>query len=140
LQAHSYFTQAPPKSCGREEFNLAWLDRTLTGCESPTDVQATLAALTAGMAARAVKTWCGKVDELYVCGGGVHNRTLMRLLAAELSPAQVMSTDSLSLAADWVEAVAFAWMAHRALNGLPGNLPEVTGADGRRILGAIYPA
>jgi anhydro-N-acetylmuramic acid kinase len=64
----------------------------------------------------------------------------MNLLAAELAPALVMSTDSLGLAADWVEAVAFACLAHRTLNGLPGNLPEVTGADGRRILGAIYPA
>jgi anhydro-N-acetylmuramic acid kinase len=140
LQAHPFFSQAPPKSCGREEFNLAWLDRTLMGCETPSDVQATLAALTAGMAARAVRTWCGKVDEVFICGGGVHNRTLMRLLASELTPAQVMSTDSLGLASDWVEAVAFAWLAHRALNGMPGNLPEVTGAEGRRILGAIYHA
>jgi anhydro-N-acetylmuramic acid kinase len=140
LQLHSFFTQAPPKSCGREEFNLAWLDGILTGNEAPADVQATLAALTAGMAARAIATWCGRVDEVYVCGGGAHNKTLMRMLAADSAPAQVASTDSLGLSADWVEAVAFAWLAHRTLTGLPGNLPEVTGAAGPRILGAIYSA
>ena len=110
------------------------------GSEAPIDVQATLAALTTGMAARAITTWCSNVDEVYVCGGGVHNRTLMGQLANELAPAQVMPTDSLGLAADWVEAVAFAWLAHQTINGLPGNLPEVTGAAGPRILGAIYPA
>ncbi len=140
LQAQPFFTQVPPKSCGREEFNLAWLDQAMTGSEKPADVQATLVALTAVMAARAISAWCGKVDEVYVCGGGSHNRTLMRLLAAELAPAQLMTTDALGLAGDWVEAVAFAWLADLTLNGLPGNLPEVTGATGPRILGAIYRA
>jgi anhydro-N-acetylmuramic acid kinase len=140
LRAHPFFAVAPPKSCGYEEFSPAWLDRHLTGSESPPDVQATLAALTAGTVADAVNTWCGEVKELYVCGGGVHNTAIMALLAAKMPNTRVESAAALGVAPDWVEAMAFAWLAQRVLLGQPGNLPAVTGASGPRLLGAIYPA
>ncbi len=140
LQSHPFFVLPPPKSCGREQFNLAWLDSKLGGAEAPADVQATLGALTVDAAADALRAWCGVPDDIYVCGGGAHNDALMDLLAAALPQTRVATTDALGLPADWVESVAFAWLAHRTVAGLPGNLPEVTGAKGLRVLGAIYPA
>ncbi|MDD5248792.1 MAG: anhydro-N-acetylmuramic acid kinase [Rhodocyclaceae bacterium] len=140
LGGHPFFAATPPKSCGREEFGSAWLDSQLDGSEAAADVQATLVALTVAGIAQAVERWCGKPAEVFVCGGGAHNAVIMEQLAAQLPFAAVGTTAALGLPADWVEAVAFAWLAYRTLRGLPGNLPEVTGASGPRILGAIYPA
>ncbi|HEX8988469.1 MAG TPA: anhydro-N-acetylmuramic acid kinase [Rhodocyclaceae bacterium] len=140
LKRHRFLGEPPPKSCGREEFGIAWLDGQLDGGEVPADVQATLAALTVAAITEAISRWCGAPQEVFVCGGGVHNVAVMDGLAATLAPAAVGITDALGLPADWVEAVAFAWLAERALSGLPGNVPEVTGAAGPRVLGAIHPA
>jgi len=140
LLAHPFLNLLPPKSCGREQFNLAWLNMQLAGDESPADVQATLTALTASAAVNAVRGQCGAPDELYVCGGGARNGALMARLAEQLPGCRVATTDFLGLPADWVEAAAFAWLARRTLRGEPGNLPAVTGARGARVLGAIYPA
>ncbi len=139
LLTDRFFAVNPPKSCGREEFNLAWLERHLTGDERPEDIQATLLELSAVTAIQAIERWCGKPEEIFVCGGGAHNQALMACLQHHAANCRVAGTDSLGLAADWVEAVAFAWLAWRTLCNEPGNLPEVTGARGPRILGAIYP-
>lgn len=140
LLTHEYFPLDPPKSCGREQFNLAWLEGCLSGKEAAADVQATLAKLTATAVQQAIIRWCGTVQEIYICGGGVHNAALLEHIKTLLPQSLVQTTEALGLPADWVEAVAFAWLAHRTLTGLSGNLPEVTGASGPRILGAIYPA
>lgn len=139
LLAEGFFAANPPKSCGRDEFNPAWVERHLAGDERPEDVQATLLELSALSAVQAIGRWCGHPGGLFVCGGGAHNRTLMERLQHHLPDCHVASTDSLGQAADWVEALAFAWLAWRTLNNEPGNLAEVTGARGPRILGAIYP-
>jgi len=140
LLADAFFAASPPKSCGRDEFNLPWLDGHLAGDERPEDVQATLLELTALSATQAIARWCGKPDGVFVCGGGARNQALMTGLQRHLPDCRVASTDSLGQPGDWVEAVAFAWLAWRTLHGEPGNLAEVTGARGPRILGAIYPA
>jgi anhydro-N-acetylmuramic acid kinase len=140
LLQHPFLALLPPKSCGREEFKLAWLDAQLTGSERPEDVQATLAEFTAASSVGAVRRHCGNADEAYVCGGGARNATLMRLLGERGLARRVATTDFLGLPAEHVEATAFAWLARRTLHNEPGNLPAVTGARGPRILGAIYPA
>jgi len=140
LLADAFFAASPPKSCGRDEFNLPWLEDHLAGSERPEDVQASLLELTSLSATQAIARWCGKPEELFVCGGGARNLALMASLQRQLPDCRVASTDSLGQPADWVEAVAFAWLAWRTLHGEPGNLPEVTGARGPRILGTIYPA
>jgi anhydro-N-acetylmuramic acid kinase len=139
LRADTYFSAEPPKSCGRDEFNMQWLEDHLEGNEGPADVQATLLELSALSAARAVDQWCGSPGALFVCGGGARNESLMARLEQLLPGCRVARTDSLGQPADWVEAVAFAWLASRTLHGEAGNLPEVTGACGSRVLGAIYP-
>ena len=140
LRDYDFFGRLPPKSTGRDEFHLPWLESRLNGSEDPKDVQATLVQLTAQTLARAVQEHCSGADEIYVCGGGAHNSTLMQAVRDAAGPVAVSTTDALGIDADWVEACAFAWLAMKALNGEPGNLPSVTGAAGPRILGAIYRA
>ncbi|MHB8348367.1 MAG: anhydro-N-acetylmuramic acid kinase [Acidiferrobacterales bacterium] len=138
-----YFARQPPKSTGAEHFNLVWLDshlEDLRGDRQPVDVQATLTELTAISIARAIAGPSGGSDEVFVCGGGAHNSELMRRLQVNLGNIPLRNTAGLGLHPDWVEATAFAWLAHRAIEGLPGNLPSVTGARHAAVLGAVYPA
>jgi anhydro-N-acetylmuramic acid kinase len=140
LLAQPFFALPPPKSTGRETFDLAWIRRTADGTENPVDVQATLLELTATGIARALHAHCAGATEVYVCGGGARNGALLARLAALLPGCRVDTTDALGVNADWVEALAFAWLARRALRREPGNLPSATGARGPRVLGAVYPA
>jgi anhydro-N-acetylmuramic acid kinase len=139
LLAHEFFAAAPPKSAGREQFNLDWLRGHLHGNETPQDVQATLLELTARGITAAAQAYCTGFDALYVCGGGAHNGALMKRLGT-LASKPVRSTAALGMDPDWMEALAFAWLAKQCQEGKSGNLPAVTGASGARILGAIYPA
>lgn len=138
--AHPYFRRPPPKSTGREMFSLEWLAGLLAGNERAVDVQATLTELTALAIARAVRRYCARAREVYVCGGGARNRALLSRLAHHLPGMHVATTSALGIAPEHVEALAFAWLARQALHRVPGNLPSVTGARGSRILGAIYAA
>jgi anhydro-N-acetylmuramic acid kinase len=140
---HPYLALQPPKSAGREQFHMAWLDEILSGLGhsiSPGDVQATLLELTATSLCDSVQLYCPGTSELYVCGGGAHNGALMRRLAALLPGVTVETTAALGIDPDWMEALAFAWLARQTLHHAPGNLPSVTGARGPRVLGALYPA
>jgi anhydro-N-acetylmuramic acid kinase len=134
-----YFAAAPPKSTGRECFNLDWLDARLPANVDPADVQATLLQLSASSIAEALRIHAPAVREVYACGGGVHNAALMGGLRAELPGATLETTAALGLDPDFVEAAGFAWLARARLENLPGNLPSVTGARGPRVLGAVYP-
>ncbi len=139
LLADPYFTAPPPKSTGTDYFSLEWLQRHLAGTPRDAgDIQATLALLTATSIAGALNEALPQVQEVLICGGGVHNAVLMALLQDQLV-CPVHSTGRVEMDPDWIEAVAFAWLAFRTLERLPGNLPTVTGARGPRILGAIYP-
>ena len=140
LFSNDFFQRPPPKSTGRDLFNLAWVKHGLRGGEAPQDVQATLLELTAQGIAGAIHRHCKGAHAIFVCGGGAHNRALMARLAALLPAQRVADTHALGVDADWVEAIAFAWLARQTLQNAPGNLPQVTGASGPRILGAIHPA
>jgi anhydro-N-acetylmuramic acid kinase len=140
MQHDPFFALPPPKSCGRDGFNTRWLDARLIGGEAPEDVQATLAELTAVTVAQAVERFCDGATAVFACGGGASNDFLMERLRHTLPQHRVENTSALGQPSDWVEAVAFAWLAWRTLNGETGNLPDVTGARGARVLGAIYPA
>jgi anhydro-N-acetylmuramic acid kinase len=139
--ADPYFHQRPPKSTGREYFDWAWLARNFDPArDAPTDMLATLVEITAASIAEAIVREQPATTIVYACGGGVHNRTLMDRLAERLKPARLETTAALGIDPDFVEAAAFAWLASRTLQGLPGNLPEVTGARGPRVLGTIFRA
>ena len=138
--ADEYFERPPPKSTGRERFNTDWLAAAGVDRYPVADVQATLTELTARTIADDIERWCAGAKAVFACGGGVHNAELMRRLQARLGSRTLATTDTLGVPADWVEAVAFAWLARQTLLNMPGNLPAVTGAAGSRVLGAIYPA
>ncbi|MEE2804768.1 MAG: anhydro-N-acetylmuramic acid kinase [Pseudomonadota bacterium] len=138
LQQHPYFMTAPPKSCGLETFNLKWLETYLDGTESAPDVQATLLDLTVHTITAAVQDHGGSTAELYLCGGGARNPAMVTAIAHHLVGMKVDTTAALGVAPEWVEAAAFAWMAWARLMGQPTNLTEVTGAERRLSLGAVY--
>ncbi len=142
--SEAYFKRAPPKSTGRDLFNADWLDHHLAQMGQPDwtaqDIQATLTELTVMTAVQALQRHAPTSQRLLVCGGGALNGHLMGRLAALLPELTVQATDTLGLPALQVEAAAFAWLAHAHLERRPGNRPEVTGAAGLRVLGALYPA
>ena len=137
-----YFSLPAPKSTGRGYFDEGWIDgqlRSAGQAVAPVDVQRSLCELTAATVAVALEAYGARTDEVYLCGGGVHNRTLVEHLSARLAPRKVMRTDVLGISADYVEAAAFAWLAKCALEGIPGNRPSVTGATEPVVLGGVYP-
>jgi anhydro-N-acetylmuramic acid kinase len=138
LLGYEYFELGPPKSTGVEEFNLAWLARFGVEALAPADVQATLAELTARSIALHVERHAGTASEVLVCGGGAHNGDLLQRLARNLPATSIDSTLAAGLHPDWVEAAAFAWLAMRTLSGQTGNLPSVTGARRKVVLGTLH--
>ena len=135
-----YLDQAPPKSTGRELFSDLWLNRKLENFagSKPEDIAATLVAFTVDTIVDALERFAGDTDEIYVCGGGAHNQYLLELLRTGLSDRYLATTEDLGIDPDWVEAAAFAWLARQTLLGLPGNLPEVTGASRPVVLGTLH--
>ena len=135
-----YFDLPPPKSTGREYFNLDWLKQQLQNSDaSSADTQATLCRFTARCTTDALARWAPATDKIVVCGGGRLNAELMRQLQS-CTTAHVCTSEALGVDGDSIEAALFGWLAYRRLTSLPGNAPGVTGAAGNRILGAIYQA
>lgn len=140
-----YLALPSPKSTGRELFHRTWLGDALEGStHAPADVQATLCEYTARSICDAIVGTAGvQPATLLVCGGGAWNTQLMARLAAlmatRVAGISVATTAQAGIAPEHVEGALFAWLAHRRLERLPGNLPEVTGARGPRVLGAVYP-
>ena len=141
LLAHPYFSAEAPKSTGREEFNLDWLNsqlKLLSTQPSAVDVQATLLELSARTISTAIRNSNVPTFEVFLCGGGALNHQLTARLEAMLHPAMVCSTDILGMHPQWVEAAGFAWLAYRTFNRMNGNLTAVTGASEEVILGGVY--
>lgn len=135
-----YFALDAPKSTGRELFNLHWLNKQLkqfSGLNNQ-DIQATLLELTAQSVAKAILDFAPNTEAVYACGGGAFNDYLMERLAANLQGRKISSTAELGVHPQWVEAIAFAWLAMRRESNQHGNLPSVTGASKKVLLGTIY--
>lgn len=140
LLSDPYFAAAPPKSTGRGDFHLEWLRQRYPALDTlpPADVQRTLCELTARTVADAIRRHGAATREVLACGGGTRNHLLMERLHALLVPMKLHTSADAGLDPQHVEAAAFAWLAMRAMRGLPGNLPAVTGAKRAVILGGIY--
>ena len=133
-----FFLTAPPKSTGLEYFNSDWLTSKLSGNERPVDVQATLRSLTARAIALAIEKYCPGTDEIFLCGGGAKNTALFDEISTNIATHKLETTIKLGIDPQWVEACAFAWLAFQRLNLKTGNIPQVTGANKRAILGGLY--
>jgi len=146
LRDEPFLSAAPPKSTGRDLFHPVWLAQKLADFPdiASADVQATLTVFTATTIADAIRLYAPATKAVYVCGGGAYNAYLMTLIhfALKLHQPQttVESTAALGIAPNHIEALAFGWLAQRFTVREPGNLPVVTGAEGLRVLGALYPA
>lgn len=139
LLTDAYFGRNPPKSTGREYFNLPWLEQHVGHNRYlARDIQATLLELTCQSIVHATKEHARHTIEVYVCGGGAHNQQMMQRLSQLMSPATVQTTSVLGIEPDWVEAAAFAWLARQTMHKQAGNLMSVTGAKRPVILGGIY--
>lgn len=145
LLSDDFFQQLPPKSSGREKFNLQWLAQGIKRSQSPgqsmrpQDVQRTLMQLTAESLAQAIRPLADGGD-IYLCGGGSHNQLLVTTIGACLPQFKVLNTHALGVDPDWVEAMAFAWLARAHTLNQPGNVPSVTGAKRPAVLGGYFPA
>lgn len=135
-----YFQKSPPKSTGRELFNLQQVEKLTPELSQykAEDVLATIIELTAVSIRQGIEQWGYTDGELFICGGGAHNTYLIERIQHHLIDIRIGFTDDLGIPSDMVEACAFAWLAYRTMNGLAGNLPNTTGAHGERILGAIH--
>lgn len=140
LLADDFFQQLPPKSIGKEYFSLSWLsERFAINRYPPQDVQATLLALTATLISRACQAHAPQATHLLVCGGGVHNQTLLKSIQAHLPAYQVVNTAQFGVDPDFLEAMMFAWLASQTLAHHALDLQWITGASKPAVLGAIYP-
>lgn len=139
LLSDNYFAQSPPKSTGREYFNLNWLGK-YVACEQIelADLLATLSALTATTIADAISKHAAFAKKIIICGGGGKNKHLIQQIDARLAQPIHFSSE-FGVDEQLVEAAAFAYLAYCHINKIAGNLPAVTGAKHPRILGALYP-
>lgn len=140
LKSQEYFALPAPKSTGRELFNLDWLQQSLEVQPEPIsaeDVQATLLELTALSIANEINR-LQNIDGVYVCGGGAHNQHLVNRISTLLDTCKVTTTQALGIDPDAVEALAFAWLGWAYEHNVPGNVPGVTGASRKAVLGSLY--
>ena len=141
LCKHPYFALPFPKSTGREQFNLPWLQQNLASLSrhiDPQVVQATLVMLTTHTIAKQVIQF-KDVEQVYLCGGGARNEFLVEELESELHECELFTTDELGVEADAVEAMAFAWLAYAHINKIQGSVASVTGATRGAVLGTYCP-
>lgn len=140
--AEEFFHQPPPKSTGRELFGVDYFGRCLVKASaynlSHADVLATLTELTVASIVSSYQSFLPAMpDRVLLCGGGSHNLYLKRRLQAQLHPVEVLTTSEAGLSVDFKEAIAFAVLAQWRVRGIPGNLPQVTGAIAPVLLGEI---
>lgn len=147
LLSDNYFKLAPPKSTGREYFHLSWLEKQLS-CVKPVknqDVQATLTAFTATTIVNAIKqhnSESKKITKVYLCGGGVHNKTLKNQINQQLKSQSkdyvLLLTNQKNIDSDQLEAIAFAWLAFAYDKKFLSSMSTVTGASKSCTLGSHY--
>ena len=143
MMKDEYFSLTPPKSTGREYFNLEWLEnyvRVIDDEMTSADIQATLLELSTQTIANAIKQSSQQVNEVLVCGGGAHNDLLIEKLGNELDDIELATTAKYGLSPDCIEAVSFAWLAKQRIENKTANLPSVTGANKEVLLGGVYQA
>ena len=134
--AHPFFSQPPPKSLDRNAFRHWVADEGRLASMSTPDGAATLTAITAAAVARAAAMMPCPPAGWIVSGGGTRNPTLMHMLAQRLAPAPIETAGAVGWSADALEAQAFAYLAVRALKGLPLTFPSTTGVP-RPLTGGI---
>jgi anhydro-N-acetylmuramic acid kinase len=142
LLGDPYFARSPPKSTGRTYFNLEWVRARYPDLSrvTPAVVQRSFCELTGRSIADAIRAHAPRAARILVCGGGAFNPLLMNCIRGAAQGIPVTSSADFGLDPALVEAAAFAWLAMRTIQGLPGNVPAVTGATRPVVLGGIFRA
>ncbi len=141
MLSEQFFTYPPPKSTGREHFNLEWLQHYLDSLPerlTAEDIQATLLALTTYTIADSIDAWCPETKKVLLCGGGSSNKKLVGQLKKLLEKISIEQTENYGVPSKFMESMAFAWLAKQYIEGKPGNIPSVTGADKSVQLGELF--
>ena len=141
LLQHPYFTQAAPKSTGRDIFNLPWLEQLITHNHfkiSAEDLIATATELTAITIANQIKTIAQNREAIWIVGGGAHNPFLLERLQSHLAEHTVASSSMQKIDPNAVEAMMMAWLAHQRLENKNVKLASVTGAKRNAVLGGVW--
>jgi anhydro-N-acetylmuramic acid kinase len=147
LLEHPFLQRSTPKTCGREEFGIAFSQELYsTGVArglSPHDIIATATAFTAHSIAQAYEVFWQETQQdncdVLVSGGGAYNPTLCAMLQELVQPAKVLRLEELGLRSDAKEAIAFALLALTTMLGVPNNVPGATGATHPVVMGKIVP-
>ena len=126
LLTHPYLQKTHPKSTGREEFNINWLQQQLSPEDSAADVQATLLEFSARSICHEIDRLPERVNEVYICGGGAYNTLLMQRLETLIHPRLLANTATLGIPAQWIEGAAFAWLAQQTLAQQAVSLTDIT--------------
>ena len=140
MMKDNYFSLEPPKSTGPDYFNLSWLQDCLVKLNreiDPLDTQTTLAELTASSLSNSLKRLKIFYENIYICGGGVHNKFLMSRISCLLGE-KCYTTDKLGLDPDYIEAICFAWLAYKRVNNIKFNMSAITGSNENVFLGKVY--
>ena len=138
-----WLSMSPPKSTGKERFNIHYVQDNLRSAEVTTnskDVLTTLTEFSAITLSNAIKQWCGTTGDVIVCGGGRLNMFLLERLGHHLTKHTVRLSDELGFDGDAVEAATFGYLAHLFVNQKTGNIVAVSGASRECVLGCLYPA
>ncbi|MYD43669.1 MAG: anhydro-N-acetylmuramic acid kinase [Gammaproteobacteria bacterium] len=140
--ANAYFAMTPPKSTGKEHFNLQFITDRLQNHLTTTekDVQATMLELTAQSVTQAINTHAASCQTIVVCGGGRRNGVLMKRMRSLQPYRDICAADDLGVDGDAIEAAAFAYLAWQHIERIPGSTPTITGTKEPRVLGCLYPS
>jgi anhydro-N-acetylmuramic acid kinase len=140
LLSDPYFNKQPPKSTGRDNFNLNWLNQYLEKYQAlpAEDIQATLTELSAKSIIEAIKQYAANTDAIYICGGGAANTYLMERLQHNADTIAVHTTQKLNIDPHWLEAMLMAWLAKQRLEHHKLNLSEITGSTAPHLVGTVY--
>ena len=136
----NYFLLDYPKSTGPDYFSLTWLEMHLKNINKelePKDIQATLAEMTAQSLLNSLSKLDVFEDEIYFCGGGIHNKYLLERISRGLNK-KCKTTQEIGVDPDYLEAICFAWLAKKRLDEVKFDLEDITGSKGAVYLGRIF--
>ncbi len=142
LMTDTFVRMAPPKSTGRERYGDPFVTSLLEkyGGRRIEDIIATVSEFTAVSVYTNYLLFLktkGGIDELFVSGGGAHNRYILDSLRNHFGGISVAAAEDIGISSDAKEALCFAVLANELISGNPANLPSVTGASKETLLGKI---
>jgi anhydro-N-acetylmuramic acid kinase len=146
FMSNEYFSIPPPKSTGREVFGSHFAESFALQGEKlglkKEDIIATATALTAESIVKSYEDFIlskGTIDEVYIAGGGLKNKTLVNMIRKRLPQIPVLPFDVLGFSSEARESVYFAILANEFIHGNKANLLSATGAHKKVLLGTLVP-